>query len=53
MDLICINHGDAPLWMRIRSGNKSEKKNLQAMKGFKHQLNFDSLMVADSALYTQ
>jgi transposase len=54
MDLICTNHGDVPLWMRIGSGNESDQKQfVQAMKGFKNQLNFDSLMVADSALYTQ
>ena len=33
--------------------NSSQKEFVQAMKGFKNQLNFDSLMVADSALYTQ
>ena len=54
MDLICTNDGDVPLWMRIGSGNESDQKQfVQAMKGFKNQLNFDSLMVADSALYTQ
>ncbi|NEP79294.1 MAG: IS1634 family transposase [Okeania sp. SIO3C4] len=54
MDLICTNDGDVPLWMRIGSGNESDQKEfVQAMKGFKNQLNFDSLMVADSALYTQ
>ena len=54
MDLICTNDGDVPLWMRIGSGNKSDQKQfVQAMKDFKNQLKFDSLMVADSALYTQ
>ena len=52
MDLICTNDGDVPLWMRIGSGNESDQKQfVQAMKEFKNQLNFDSLMVADSALY--
>ncbi len=54
MDLICTNDGDVPLWMRIGSGNESDQKQfVQAIKDFKNQLNFDSLMVADSALYTQ
>ena len=54
MDLICTNDGDVPLWMRIGSGNESDQKQfVQGMKDFKNPLNFDSLMVADSALYTQ
>jgi len=51
MDLICTNDGDVPLWIRIGSGNESDQKEfVKAMKNFKNQLNFDSLMVADSAL---
>ena len=51
MDLICTNDGDVPLWMRMGSGNESDqKKFVPAIKEFKNQLNFDSLMVADSAL---
>ena len=54
MDLICTKDGDMPLWMRIGSGNESDQKQfVPAMKEFKNQLNFDSLMVADSALSTQ
>ena len=54
MDLICTNDEDVPLWMRISSGNESDKKQfLQAMKDFKNHLKFDILMVADNALYTQ
>ena len=54
MDLICTNDGDVPLWMRIGSGNESDQKQfVQAIKGFKNQLNSDSLLVADIALYTQ
>ena len=33
--------------------NSCQKQFVQAMKDFKNQLNFESLMVADSALYTQ
>ncbi len=54
MDLICTNDGDVPLWMRIGSGNESDQKQfVPAIKEFKSQLNFDSLIVADSALSTQ
>ena len=49
MDLICTNDGDVPLWMRIGSGNESDQKQF-VLKDFKNQLNFDSLMVADSAI---
>ncbi|MGD1808994.1 IS1634 family transposase, partial [Dapis sp. BLCC M126] len=52
MDLICTNDADVPLWMRIGSGNESDQKQfVPAIKEFKSQLNFDSLIVADSALY--
>ena len=48
MDLICTNDGDYQIWMRIGSGNESDQKQfVQAMKDFKSQLNFDSLMVAN------
>ncbi len=54
MDLICTNDGYVPLWIKIVSGNESDQKQfVKAMKDFKSNLNFDSLMVADSALYTQ
>ena len=51
MDLICTNDGDYQMWMRIGSGNESDQKQfVQAIKEFKNHLNFDSLIVADSAL---
>ncbi len=54
MDLICTNDGDVPLWMRIGDGNESDQKQfVKVMKEFKNQLNFDILMVENSALYTQ
>ena len=54
MDLICTNDADVPLWMRIGSGNESDQKQfVLAMKDFNNQLNFDSLMVEYSALYTK
>ena len=40
------------MWMRIGSGNESDQKQfVLAMKELKNQFKFDSLMVADSALY--
>ncbi|NER34668.1 MAG: IS1634 family transposase [Oscillatoria sp. SIO1A7] len=54
MDLVCTSDGDVPLWMRIGSGNESDQKQFaSAMIDFKKQLRLDSLMVADSAFYTQ
>ena len=54
MDLICTSDGDVPLWMRTGSGNESDQKQFaKAMIDFKKQLRLDSLMVADSAFYTQ
>ena len=54
MELICTGDGDVPLWMRIGDGNESDQKRFtQSMKEFKKQFNLESLMVADSALYTQ
>lgn len=54
MELICTADGDVPLWMRIGDGNESDSKQFaQAMKAFKKQFNLDSLIVADSALYSQ
>jgi transposase len=54
VDLICTNDGDVPLWMRIGDGNESDQKQfVKAMKEFKNQFKFDSLMVADSSLSTQ
>ena len=54
IELICTGDGDVPLWMKITSGNSSDQKEFGgAMIEFKKQLQFDSLMVADSAFYTQ
>ena len=39
------------LYLIFGSGNESDQKQfVQAMKDFKNQLKFDSLMVADSAI---
>jgi transposase len=54
MDLICSADGDVPLWMRIGDGNESDRQQfVQIMKDFKSQLNWDSLIVLDSAFYSQ
>ena len=43
-----------PLWMKMCSGNSSDQKQFAlSMTEFKKQLQFESLMVADSAFYTQ
>ena len=53
MELICTADGDVPLWMRIGDGNESDQRQFaQSMKKFKKEFNLDSLMVADSALYS-
>ena len=54
MELICTGDGDLPIWMKMSSGNSSDQKEFGvAMVDFKNQLEMESLMVADSAFYTQ
>jgi len=54
MDLICSGDGDVPLFLRVASGNEADKAIFaQLLNDFKSQFNLDSLMVADSALYTE
>ena len=53
LDLICSGDGDVPLFLRVASGNESDNSILASIcQDVKKQLNLDSLMVADSALYT-
>lgn len=53
VDLICSGDGDVPLFFRVGDGNESDSAVFaQIMQEFKQQLNLDTLMVADSALYT-
>ncbi len=53
LDLICSGDGDVPLFLRVASGNESDSSIFASIcQDFKKRLNFDSLMVADSALYT-
>ena len=53
VDLICTGDGDVPLFLRVADGNESDAAVFgKILSEFKNQLKFDSLMVADSALYT-
>ncbi|AFZ49401.1 IS1634 family transposase [Dactylococcopsis salina] len=53
VDLICSGDGDIPVFLRTGSGNESDQKVFpEIFKQFRNQVNFDSLMVADRALYT-
>ena len=53
LDLICSGDGDVLLFLRVASGNESDNSIFASIcQDFKNKINFDSLMVADSALYT-
>ena len=53
LDLICSGDGDVPLFLRVADGNESDNSVFASIcQEFKKQLNFDSLIVANSALYT-
>ena len=53
LDLICSGDGDVPLFLRVASGNESDNSIFASIcQDFKKKINLDSLMVADSALYT-
>ncbi|MBD2005254.1 MULTISPECIES: IS1634 family transposase [Cyanophyceae] len=54
VDLMCSGDGDIPLYLRVADGNEADKAVFaQLLRQFKSQLNFESLFVADSALYCQ
>ena len=54
LDFICSSDGDVPLFLRVGSGNESNCAVFASIcQEFKKQLNLNSLMVADSALYTR
>ena len=53
IDLICSGDGDVPLFFKAADGNQTDSAVFgQILSSFKQQLNLDSLLVADSALYT-
>ncbi|HYN44770.1 MAG TPA: IS1634 family transposase [Candidatus Limnocylindrales bacterium] len=54
IDLIVSGDGDVPLFLRTGDGNEADKAVFgQIIREFKNQVNFDSLMVGDSAMYTK
>jgi transposase len=53
LDLICSGDNDVPLFLRVTDGDEADQATFgQILCNFKQQLNLDSLMVADSALYS-
>lgn len=54
LDLITSSDGDLPLLMRAGDGNEADKAVFgKILVEFKKQIVFDSIMVCDSALYSQ
>jgi transposase len=54
LDLITSSDGDIPLLMRVGDGNEADKAVFgKILVEFKNQIDFDSIMVCDSALYSQ
>lgn len=54
LDLITSSDGDIPLLMRAGDGNEADKAVFgKILVEFKKQINFDSIMVCDSGLYSQ
>lgn len=54
LDLITSSDGDIPLLMRVGDGNEADKAVFgKILVEFKKQIIFDSIMVCDSALYSQ
>ena len=53
IDLICSGDGDVPIFFKSASGNEADSASFaKILVDFKKQIQVDSLMVADSALYT-
>ena len=54
LDLIVSSDGDIPLFFRGASGNESDKAVFaHILVEYSQQIDFDSIMVADSALYSE
>ncbi|MBV6625067.1 MAG: IS1634 family transposase [Rivularia sp. (in: Bacteria)] len=54
IELICSDDGDIPIFLKSASGNIVDSSCFgQILVDYKKQLQFDSLMVADCALYTE
>ena len=53
IDLICSGDGDIPIFFKTASGNEANSASFgKILVDFKKQIEVDSLMIADSALYT-
>jgi transposase len=53
IDLIVSSDGDVPLLMRIGSGNESDKSIFaEIIKNYQENINWETIYIADSALYT-
>ncbi|OKH27915.1 IS4 family transposase [Calothrix sp. HK-06] len=53
VDLICSGDGDIPIFFKSASGNETDSSSFgKILANFKKQIQVDSLMIADSALYT-
>jgi transposase len=53
IDLICSGDGDIPIFFKTASGNEADSASFgKILVDFKKQIEVDSLMIADSALYT-
>lgn len=54
LNMIVSGDGDVPIFIETGSGNQSDKKVFgELAKKYKKQLNFETTIVADSALYSQ
>ena len=54
IDLMVSGDGDVPLFLKVADGNEADKAVFgQIATEFKKQVDFDSLMVSDSAIYTK
>ncbi len=54
IDLIVSGDGDVPLFLKVGDGNEADKAVFgQIAREFQKQVDFDSLIVGDSALYSK
>jgi transposase len=54
IELICVGDGDVPIFLKLASGNQADSSSFgQIAIDYQKQLEVDSLMVADCALYTE
>jgi transposase len=53
IDTICSGDGDVPLYLRVADGNEVDCVGFrQVVQEYRHQWQFNGLLVADAALYT-